>query len=251
MSSPSTPEIYDRAAGDWQRREPILLSDFTARPFMIEWCGDVRDQRVLDLGCGEGYVARQLTALGAKVSGVDVSTQMIERARAQEREDRLGIEYRIADARAPEILDLGTFDLVAAVFLFNYLDLAGTTAVLRHVRQLLNPAGRFVFSVPHPSLPYLRGHEKPFYFDTDGAGYFEGRNRTYEGQIWRRDGVAVPVRCVHKTLGDYFSCLREAGFEQMPEVEELRALPQHLEIDPEFFTSLREQPLHLAFRLTG
>lgn len=245
----STTEIYDRAANDWKRREPILLSDFTARPFMISWCGDVRDRDVLDLGCGEGYVARRLAGLGAKVQAVDVSGEMVERAREQESQDALGINYRVADARDDSILELGSFDLIAAVFLFNYLDRAGTAAVFRRVRQMLRPGGRFVFSVPHPSLPYLRGHEKPFYFDTEGAGYFEGRDRTFEGKIWRRDGVAVPVRCVHKTLGDYFKLLREAGFHCMPDVEELYVQPEHLEFDPDFFNGLKEQPLHLAFRL--
>ncbi|MEO0973259.1 MAG: class I SAM-dependent methyltransferase [Pseudomonadota bacterium] len=251
MSRKSTSQIYDEAAANWQRSEPLLLSDFTARPFMIDWCGDVRGRQVLDLGCGEGYVARQLAGLGAHVCAVDISAQMIAQASVQERQHPLGIDFRVADARSLRRLDLGTFDLVAAVFLFNYLDCASTATVFEHVRQLLRPGGRFVFSVPHPSLAYLRAHEKPFYFDPRGKGYFEGRDHTFEGRLWRRDGVDVPVRCVHKTLGDYFSCLRSAGFERMPEVEELRALPEHIALDPEFFASLNQQPLHLAFRLTA
>lgn len=56
-------------------------------------------QPVLDLGCGEGLVARALAERGAQVTGVDLSRGLIERARRQETADPLGIDYRVGDAR--------------------------------------------------------------------------------------------------------------------------------------------------------
>ena len=46
----STAAIYDRAATNWQRSEPVLLSDYTARPFLLDWCESIAGARVLDLG---------------------------------------------------------------------------------------------------------------------------------------------------------------------------------------------------------
>jgi SAM-dependent methyltransferase len=246
----STEAIYDRSAGNWQRKEPVLLSDYTARPFLLEWCEPLAGREVLDLGCGEGYVARQLRRRGARrVFGIDVSTEMIRKAQAAEAEEQLGIFYEVGDAcNLPAIPD-ASFDRVAAVFLFNYLDRAATTTVMRQVLRVLRPGGRFVFSVPHPSLPFLRPEEPPFYFSTRGLGYFSARDVTLEGRIWRRDGVDVPVRCVHKTLQDYFECLAEAGFTSLPEVAELHVTEEHLRLDPKFFTPLRDLPLHVAFRI--
>ena len=36
MTNPSTAELYDGAADTWVRTEPVLLSDYTARPFVLE-----------------------------------------------------------------------------------------------------------------------------------------------------------------------------------------------------------------------
>ena len=246
----TTEHIYDRAASSWARTGPILLSDHTARPFVLEAAGCLDGLRVLDLGCGEGYVARQLAARGAgAILAMDISAGMIERARQAEQQDPAGIDYRVADCSSELGLEQGAFDLSLAVFLFNYLDLESTTRVLEAVHRALKPGGRFLFTVPHPLLPFLREHEAPFYFDAGGHGYFGGRDSQFEGRIWRRDGVDVPVRCVHKTFGDYFEAMRAAGFERMPGVTELHATEEHLALDPEFFGPLAEQPLHVLFEL--
>jgi hypothetical protein len=59
----------------------------------------------------------------------------------------------------------------------------------------------------------------------------------------------VPVRCVHKTLADYFDALTHAGFTTMPDVHELGVTAEHLRLDPAFFGPLVDQPLQVAFRL--
>ena len=135
------------------------------------------------------------------------------------------------------------------VAVFMDLDCEATAATVVEIFRILRPGGRFVFAVPHPSLPFMRAEEPPLYFARQDAGYFSGRDPNFEGRIDRRDGVSVPVRCVHKTLADYFRALGAAGFQSMPEVEELWATPEILAVDPAFFGPLEDQPLHLAFRL--
>lgn len=247
----TTEAIYDDAAGDWQRRGPVLLSDFTARPFLLDWCEPLENADVLDLGCGEGYVARQLAKRGAtKVLGIDVSREMVERARdaALESGDS-NAEFIVGDASKFDELPENAFDLVVAVFLFNYVTTDEMGRIMKNVARALRPGGRFVFSVPHPSLPFLCRKAPPFYFEPNGANYFDGRDATFEGEIWRRDGKSVPVRCVHKTQKDYFVALRAAGFDSMPEVEELHVTDEHVKFDPTFFTPLIGLPLHQAFRV--
>ena len=58
--------LYDQAASEWQRSQPLLLSDYTARERVFELVGDIRGLHLWDLGCGEGYVSRRLAALGAR-----------------------------------------------------------------------------------------------------------------------------------------------------------------------------------------
>lgn len=248
----STEALYNASAGNWQRNEPVLLSDFTARPFLLEWCGDIQGQTVLDLGCGEGYVARKLLEKGAgRIHGRDVSAEMIENARsATSAEDQERIEFSVGDATDLSGVGDGTYNLVIAVFLFNYLDRRQTHAAMTEIHRVLKPGGRFIFAVPHPSLAFLRAEEEPFYFSKGDHGYFSGRDALFEGKIWRRDGHGVRVRCIHKTLDDYFAALNAAGFQSMPELKELHVTEKHLAYDPSFFEPLRDQPLHMALRMT-
>lgn len=245
-----TQAIYDSASPQWARHEKCLLSDFTARPYVLDKLHPLSGRRVLDLGCGEGFVARQIKSAGAlSVLGVDLSAGMIEEARAEEKRQPLGIDYRQEDAVELQNLGEAAFDRIAAVFLFNYLDSNAMGEVMRRVRRWLAPGGRFVFTVPHPSLPFIRSAKPPFFFHRSDAGYFSGKDKTFEGSIWRRDGVAVPVRCVHKPLEVYFHMLSESGWNCMPEVIELRVQPENIKLDTSFFKPLVDLPLHLLFSL--
>lgn len=249
--SQSTASVYDRAASNWARHEPVLLSDYTARPFVLEACEPIAGLKVLDLGCGEGYVARQIAARGAaSIDAYDISPGMIEQAQQAEAAQPMGIDYRVGDASGDLDLPEGGYDLVIAVFLFNYLDTTQTAAVMRAAHRALRPGGRFIYTVPHPLLPFFRPKQQPFWFDRGEAGYFDGRNVLFEGRIWRRDGVDVPVRCVHKTFSDYFDAMATAGFREMPAVTELRVTEAHLALDPDFFGPLKQQPLHVMFEIT-
>ena len=70
----SPAQLYETNSQQWVRKEPSCLSDFTARPAVFDLCEPVKDAIILDLGCGEGYCARELMGRGArKVIGVDIS----------------------------------------------------------------------------------------------------------------------------------------------------------------------------------
>ena len=80
----STEQLYDRHASTWNRQEPVLLSDYTARPRVLERLGSVAGLHIWDLGCGEGFMGRQLLPQRpAGVEGVDLSREMVEAARRQ------------------------------------------------------------------------------------------------------------------------------------------------------------------------
>lgn len=246
-----TSALYDAYAGRWQRRAPSSLSDFTGRPPVFELCGDVAGLDIIDLGCGEGYCARELAGRGAaSVTGVELSAEMVVAARAQEAELQQGVSYRQGDVTALTDAD-ASFDLAIGVFVYNYVDTAQMLQSFHEVFRVLRPGGAFVFSVPHPAFAFIRtARTPPFYFDVGTAGYFSGRDVQHQGEIYRRDGTALPVQMVHKTITDYFDGLRVAGFAALPDVRELGVLPEHLELDPDFFGPVRDMPLHMAFRIT-
>lgn len=238
--------VYDRTASRWARDEPSSLSDFTGRPAVFELCGDVRGLTVLDLGCGEGYCTRSLRRAGAaRVVGVDASAEMLKLAREAEQRQPLGIDYRLVDVVT--LNEPRRYDLITAVFLFNYLSLDAMDEVLERVMEHLEPGGRFVFSVPHPAFQFLHNGAAPFYFERTNGGYFAARNRRHAGKIHRIDGTQLEVAAIHKTFEDYFSALRKAGFAAMPIVRELGVGPEHVAFRPEFFGPVVDVPLHAAF----
>jgi SAM-dependent methyltransferase len=140
--------------------------------------------------------------------------------------------------------------MTIAVFLFNYLTVDQTRRCMAEVARVVKPGGRFLFAVPHPAFPYMRRPEPPFYFSTEGVGYFSGRDRHCAGRIWKRDGSFLEVQLSHKTLEDYFDALAHAGFTTMPRVRELRVTPELVELDPGFFGPAVDTPLHMAIEVT-
>ncbi|UKO97041.1 class I SAM-dependent methyltransferase [Nostoc sp. UHCC 0870] len=247
----STRDLYNQTSANWVREEPISLSDFTARPFVLKLCEPCTQMQVLDLGCGEGYCSRELSRRGAaQVYGIDISEGMIEAARLQDKKNPLGIKYEVGCATNLKQFGNGEIDLVVAVFLFNYLTIAQTQECMREIARILRPNGRFIFSVPHPSFPYMREATYPFYFQVDGAGYFSKRDQQFPGRIWKRDGSWLNVQLIHKTLEDYFNSLNIAGFNKMPVMKELCVTSEHIALDKSFFSPLLDLPLHLAIQVS-
>lgn len=245
-----TEQVYNDNARKWLRSSPSSLSDFTARPFVFEACGELAGRSVLDIGCGEGYCARELKRRGAgDYLGVDLSEQMIKAAQAQEAIDQYGIEYR-----ADNIMEFNPdrqFDLCIAVFLFNYLKVQEMQRVFSMVYDALHPQGQFIFSVPHPFFPFVRQEQSaPFYFSSTGRNYFVDVDQQFEGEIWKLSGEPLHVQCVHKTLDSYFECLSGAGFSSMPEIKELTVTPDLAASNPDFFSPLLNVPLHVLFKIS-
>jgi len=99
--------------------------------------------RVLDVPCGNGRHSIALAKRGCIVTGVDLSSQFIERARASAVVAHVEPEFKCADMR--ELPCHAEFD-GAFCFgnSFGYLDHEGTSAFLSAVAESLRPGGRFV-----------------------------------------------------------------------------------------------------------
>ena len=90
--------------------------------------------RVLDVGCGEGTLARALRARAAHVVGIDLDAASLAHARAAGSD---GIEYVHGDVRTVPF-ELASFDAVVSVATLHHMD---ATAGLRRMVALLRPGG--------------------------------------------------------------------------------------------------------------
>ena len=119
-------------------------------PALLAACEPVRDRLVLDLGCGQGYLSRELASTGAHVHAVDVSAGLIAIAQEHEAQKPLGIRYHCASAATVAIrFPRGHFDIVAGCM--SLQDMADVPGTLRAAATVLRQDGRMVFSVPHPA----------------------------------------------------------------------------------------------------
>ncbi|WP_316978935.1 class I SAM-dependent methyltransferase [Shumkonia mesophila] len=95
--------------------------------------------RVLDVGCGTGFLSLLLADLGCTVTGVDLAPDMLARARAKAEAARLSITFRDGDAESPPF-GPETFDLIVCRHVV--WTLPDPEAAFRNWHRILVPGGR-------------------------------------------------------------------------------------------------------------
>jgi len=156
----------------------------------------VRPARVFDVGCGEGWLARALSAGGIRVIGVDAVPELIAEA-----EQCGGGEFQVADygAIAARQLQCGPFD--AAVCNFSLLGKESVEALLRAIPHYLDPAGHLIVQTLHP-VAACGAHP---YQDGWRAGNWSGFGEEFSD----------PAPWYFRTLASWVAMLRGSGFEMI------------------------------------
>lgn len=112
-----------------------------------------RGEKVLDVACGNGVMARRLAALGGKVKATDFSPALIERAKLRGQTTGEPIQYSIVDATDENTLvALGEGQFDAIVCTMALMDMPVIAPLYRAVGRLLSDKGRFVFANMHPAF---------------------------------------------------------------------------------------------------
>lgn len=199
--------------------------------------------RVLDLGCGFGWFCRWVREHGAaRVLGIDVSENMLARARAMTRD--AAITYAKADM---EQLDLAgeSFDLVYSSLALHYVE--HLDDLLARVSRSLAAGGRLVFSVEHPifTAPAHPG------WTTDAAGrrtwpvdgYLDEGPRTTD---WLAKGVIKQ----HRTLATYLNMLLRHGF-ILTQLQEWGPTPAQIAHQPNLADERQRPPFLLVAAVRG
>jgi len=148
---------YGEWAGTYEDSvEDAMDLDLLAALTSVDWAGA---RRVADLGCGTGRTAAFLRAAGAgteAIDGVDLTPEMLERARAR------GLHDRLAEADvAATGLDAGAYDLVATSLIDEHL--ADLRPLHAEAARLLRDGGTFVLVGFHPHFIMATGMPTHFH----------------------------------------------------------------------------------------
>lgn len=205
--------FFDRLGDDggWARRTQL-------NPAIFHLLGDVDGTRILDAGCGHGYLCRLLADRGARMVGVEPATVPITHARRKEAEAPRGIEYlqrdlsRLGDPGEP-------FDAVVANMVL--LDIPDWQAALASCVHALRPGGRLVYSLHHPIWVPGRFDDWAARGAVEVREYHDEHEQRFEGG---------PAPNFHRPLATYLNETIRLGCD-LVEVVEPRVRPEDVE-DP-------------------
>jgi SAM-dependent methyltransferase len=220
----------------WERNASWWVDEFTEGadpeyeeqilPLAARWLHGA--DRVLDVGAGEGQVARQAVRGGASfVVGVDPTSAQL----AVARERGGGVDYARGAAEHLPVRS-ASFDAVVACLVFEHIP--DHVAAIAEVARVLRLGGRFLFFVNHPLL------------QTPGSGWID--DHILDEQYWRvgpylvadtsveelAPGVALPF--VHRPLSEYVNAMADHGL-LVTHMEEPAPPPGFLAKAPEYLAA--------------
>jgi len=240
-----TQNIYDNPeffAGYGQLdRSKIGLAGMAEWPALRALLPDMKNKRVVDLGCGYGWFCRWALNAGARdVLGIDVSEKMLARARSEPGRD--GIIYQRSDLETL-MLPEAAFDVAYSSLVVHYVE--NLERLFGVIHRALLPGGSFVFSTEHPI--YMAPRRPEWQIDSEGhktwpldAYLIEGPRSTN----WLAPGVIKQ----HRMMGTTLNLLIRTGF-VLRHVEEWRPSDQQIAERPEFAEEL-ERPMFLFVAAT-
>jgi 2-polyprenyl-3-methyl-5-hydroxy-6-metoxy-1,4-benzoquinol methylase len=190
-------ETYAEIVAGREGRDPAGTEPLVAR--LLECLGDVAGLDVLDAGCGEGFLSRILAARGGRVTGIDVSSRLVELARG--RPGAEAIEYRVTDLCQPLPELVGRFDRSGSMLVLN--DVADHRGFAVTLASLARPGASAAFAFNNPySFPHRGDHHVLDYFASGTRGVYGGMSKLLGGE----------VRYHHRTLEEYLDAFLAAGW---------------------------------------
>jgi 2-polyprenyl-6-hydroxyphenyl methylase / 3-demethylubiquinone-9 3-methyltransferase len=155
---PEEAERFGKLAADWwdpdgssamlHKLNPVRLKyirDQIDQHWQCDECGrtPLQGKTALDVGCGAGLLAEPLARLGAKVTGIDASPEVIAVAREHAAAMGLDIDYRVGDVQVLE----AQFDLITCMEVIEHV--ADAAAFVKALAKRLAPGGLLVMSTPN------------------------------------------------------------------------------------------------------
>lgn len=142
-------QFKDDAKRTWSTFATLETSTASTAPRLVAFAGITREARVLDVACGTGVVGLTAARLGAKVTGVDLTPELIARAKENASIMNLDADFKEGDVEALPVPD-ASFDVVVSQF--GHMFAPRPDVAIREMLRVLAPGGTIAFSTWPPEL---------------------------------------------------------------------------------------------------
>lgn len=197
------PTQWDTYAELFDERIGTGGDDLHARiidPLILDYAGDTTGQSVIDLGCGNGYLAHKLAGLN-RYTGVDVSENLLTKARIRVGSIAYKVSFINADISRPmPVSEEPPHDIAILNMVLQYVEHPDGAAL--NAAGLLKVGGICIVILDHPAHQlFARAQElagTPNDHFTDSTSYFETGFRTKKSL-----GGKATLSYYHRTIADY------------------------------------------------
>jgi SAM-dependent methyltransferase len=218
-------KIAGRAEEIWNWDSPAGRRRADRRAaFFVQHAGLAPGKRALELGCGTGVFLERVARSGATIQAVDLSTDLLAKARLR-LASVAGVHLFRGNAERLPFRD-ATFDAVYGSSILHHLNLE---PALREVLRLLRPGGRIVFTEPNicnPQIAYtfLIGSRERFGLSPDEMAFSRFHARAVLAKLGFADVSVRTFDFLHPSLPppliDSMACLTHV-IEAIPGVREI------------------------------
>lgn len=188
------------------RESGVTYNDFVEQPAIKSIMPSLQGKSVLDLGCGDGHFSKYCIENGAEsVIGVDISNNMIERAKKLNQDDN--IEFMCIPMEDLRLTNQ-EFDLIISSLSIHYVEDYPT--MIQKINGLLKKGGEFIFSTEHPIATARKGSNHWIKTEEGNKLHWALDNYQEEGlreHDWFVDGVVI----YHRTISTLINTLIEHG----------------------------------------
>lgn len=223
-------------------------SKWIRHPWAVKLAGDVKNKRVLELGCGTGIIINKLVKKGAIGLGVDYSKNMLEVAKINAKRSKLSTKFLLLNIKDLSQLNEKKFNLIIISAVLTTLSSTTIlTKILSNANKVLEDSGAILIIEPHPAFDlYMRTSFKNLKSLQRMNYNSKGKKYTFD----MVDGENNKVKSIiyHWRLEDYTTAIYRSGLyiERLFEPEPLRIANSE---DPKWYKDRHRYPSYIFFKL--
>ncbi len=170
-----------------------------------------KGKKIIDVACGQGFFSRAFAEAGADVMGVDISPNLIAKAKQNTGEN---LKFEVAPADAMSCAQNKSFD--GAMIVLAIQNIKEMVETFRETARVLTEGGRLVVVLNHPCFRIPK--ESYWGFDEEKQVQYrriDTYNSSFSSEMDMTPGEKtdkVKTISFHRPLQDYFKALSNAGF---------------------------------------